>query len=417
MMYKLGFLASVLMFRLMLDISYILVVSDIFSYHSYKFSFGIFQYLLSWLMLFLSFSIVSTKLIKVSDFFFLMTYLGLIVPMSSIYGLDDNRDIFPLLLTISSLYLINIITKLKSAYEISYPTVRDGEKLAIYISLVFVFFLIGWYLISGVTFNLDIAKVYEFREDNTEASTGGVFSYTNGWTYQIFNIFLISITLLHRKYLFCLLFVLIQIYFFSASAHKTVLFLPILVFGVWYYLKNTNKLIIIPFSFFLLILLANITYVISEDIMFSSLFSRRVFFVPARLTFNYFDFFSENPYVYWSNSVLSWLIDYPYTENVSKTIGAYLGNESNANNGFISSGYAHAGVFGVIVYSVFIGSILRFIDKYSSKNIPVWLGVSLTLVPLRNLILSSDFFTVLLTHGLLIALILIFLSGNKNIDN
>ena len=286
--------------------------------------------------------------------------------------------------------------------------------VAVLICCLFVVFLVAWYLVSGVSLNFNLFKVYEFRAENAKASSVGLLAYTNSWTYQVMNVALFAICLMYRKYFFAVVVLLVQVFFFAASTHKSVLFYPLMIFGVWLFFSKTNKLVFVPIIFSFVILITLITYYIYGDIFSTSLFSRRVFFVPANLTFAYFDFFDSNPRVYWSNSILSPLLDYPYNEGVPFVIGSYLGFEGmGANNGFVSSGYGHAGLTGVMAYSFLIGLILRFLNELSKQSVPLWFSVALVLIPLRNVLISSDLLTVLLTHGFLVAILILYLYRSK----
>ena len=90
-----------------------------------------------------------------------------------------------------------------------------------------------------------------------------------------------------------------------------------------------------------------------------------------------------------------------------------MGGGASANNGFVSSGYAQAGMFGVFLYTVIIGWLLKCIDFLSTKSrYPLWFSLILVVNPLKTLMLSSDLFTTLLTHGLLISIMLLMLFNN-----
>ena len=69
----------------------------------------------------------------------------------------------------------------------------------------------------------------------------------------------------------------------------------------------------------------------------------------------------------------------------------------------------HAGIWGIIFYGVVVGILFRFIDSISRKGIPVWLAVAAILVPSQGFLNSTDLFTALLTHGLGIAVLILFL--------
>ena len=411
---KASFILFTILFRVLLEISYFSVVSEVYAYAGFLKNFDYANYLLSWIIFFGCFYFVRDRMYKISDFFFVFTFLSLITPSLIIFGYDSARSFVPILNLVISVLIIYLLVRTKTVSFKKLPIFKNGMSLIVAVSLIFVLFLVFWYFISGVTLNLSFPQVYDFRSENSDLSGGGILNYTNGWTYKIFNMALLAIALLYRQYFFAVTVLIVQVYFFAASTHKSVLFIPFLILGVWFYFRKTNSLAVIPIFFSSVIALTLVTYIMFGDYFLSSLFSRRVFFVPAQLTFVYFEFFSSNPHVYWSDSVLSSFSNYPYGEvSMSKLIGNYMGTEASANNGFISSGYAHAGIFGIYIYSIIIGFILRLLNDITYNLLPLWFSIALCLQPLRSLIMSSDLFTVMLTHGLIIVIIIIFFVRSK----
>ncbi len=407
---KLYFFISAIILRWLLELSFINVVAVYFEYNGYHVNFEIAQYVFSWGVYLLALIMVSDRINKVSDYFFVMAFFALVAPLTVLYGLDQSRPIFPVLTVVFSLIGVYVLTKLPLRFIRRLPIIYSGKQIVILTASLFVIFLVIWYYLSGVTFNLDLAKVYEFRRDNAELSSSGLLAYTNNWTIQIFNIALFILALRYKKYYVAIFLFFIQIYFFAASAHKSILFLPFLILGIWFYFRKYNSALIIPVIFSLVIMTTLVFYYFLGDLMTSSLFSRRVFFVPASLTFTYFDYFSSNTHVFWSNSILNSFINYPYDAPVSHVIGKFLGHEEmSANNGFISSGYANAGLLGVFLYVLILGLMLKMLDELVRGAMPLWLGLALTVIPLRNLLLSSDLLTVLLTHGFFIAILFLYL--------
>lgn len=408
MFHKFSFYLCCILFRAVLDISYIMVVSDLFEYAGFNYSFYLMNYMISWIVYITSLFVVKDRLLSVSDYFFLTALLGVIAPLSSLFGLDSDRNAYPLIVTFSSIFFIFAFLSFKTISFRKLKTIKDGNKIAIAISICFVGFLVFWYLKTGVRLNLDLSKVYQYRNENAELSSGGLLAYTNTWTYQIFTIYLLAIFLLKRNFLLVAIILIIQIFFFAASTHKSILFYPVILFGLWYYFSKSTSAIVIPISFSIIVCSGLFTYHFYDDIWVSSLFIRRVFYVPANLTYVYFEFFSNNPFVFWSNSVLSFLIEYPYNDTVSHVIGLYLGEKDlGANNGFVSSGYGHAGLAGVFIYSIILAFTLKLINDMSLNRCPPWLSIGIAFVPIRALLISSDLFTVMLTHGFIIAILLI----------
>ena len=403
-----------IIYRLLLEFSYIQIISPFYSYSGFKVNFDVFNYAMSWLIFIISQPLLKDKMLKVGDCFFTLAVLLVIIPMSVLYGYDSNRELLPLATTYLAIAVIYLISAAKSISFRSLPKVKGGIQFTVILSLLFVVGLVCWYFAVGVKLNLDFRKVYEFRDENAELAASGILAYTNNWTFKIFNIVLFSFALLYKRYFWAVVFLLVQVYFFAASAHKSVLFLPFMVMGIWLFLRKTNSLLIIPLALAGLALITIMTNLLFNDILASSLFVRRVLFVPAHLTFVYFEYFNDNVHVLWSNSVLSRFSEYPYDRPISKLIGAYLGNEEmRANNGFVASAFAHAGLIGVLLYSVIIGFIIKFLNDVTYDALPLWFAMSLSIIPLRSLLVSSDLFTIMLTHGFIVALFVIFMSRSN----
>jgi hypothetical protein len=137
----------------------------------------------------------------------------------------------------------------------------------------------------------------------------------------------------------------------------------------------------------------------------------RFLFIPAQLNFYYYDFFSQNPKIFWTDSkwlLIGKIIDYPYSLPLQMVIGdTYFNNpETNANTGWIGSGYAHAGFFGMMIYAIIIGLIFKYLDfksKILDKNFII-ISFSPFIV---SLFFSSDLKTVFITHGLFLYMIIL----------
>ena len=421
------FILSVILFRIILESSYINAIPNSLLFTSYNLSPSFNNYLISWAIFFLLIPFISDWFTKASDYFFIIFLLVVITPMLIIYGYDavlsnsTSNSIFSLVETVNSKSIIGIIISFLSIQLIfrlkiplfkNLPVFKHGFYIAIIISSLFVVFLIFWYYISGVYFNLDLSKVYDLRVFNSNLSSKGFFAYTNGWTYNIFNMFLLSVALLKRKTILVILIICVQIYFFAGSAHKAVLFMPILILFLYFFSNRTPSLIIIPISLILICTMTMVLFTFFDQRFLLGIFLRRLFFIPADLTFAYFDFFSTNPHVYWSNSVLKSFISYPYDSlSVSFKIGSYIGEpKMYANSGFISSGYAHAGYLGILLYSFILGILVKLVDYMSKNSVPPWFAASIIITPFIFVLTSADLLVVGLTHGMFISIILIFLS-------
>lgn len=413
------FIFLCLLFRVALDASYVLFVVPVFSYNGYILDFIVYIYFSSWLIYIVCLFFTPHIINKVSDYFLASFLLTIIAPLSSLVGLSDT-GFYPLLTTFFVFLFFRLFQYSGMPSKLmptpNFVTLTEGRQLSLIVAFVSVVILVVWYFYSGAFqyFNLNLMKVYEFRELSGELASVGFFAYFNNWVFGVFSIFLMCYCLYKRKFLSFSSLVIIQVFFFGVSNHKSVLLYPVMIFFMWLYFSRTRAMSVLPFGFSFIVVGCLLLYLHFDHVIAGSFLIRRVFFVPAKLTLDYFSFFSFNDFVWWSNSVLSSFSVYPYDFTLSKVIGEYNGSGSSANNGFIASGYAHAGLIGVAVYSVIFTYFLKFLDKVVVKSdVPVWLALGITIVPLRAALISSDLFTTMLTHGLALSLLIVLLFRRK----
>lgn len=407
---------TIILYKIMLDISYITYVSEVFEYSGFFLDFNIYNYIFSNVILISILFLVPTQFEKISDWFLNLFYLIILIPLGSMYGLNQKLDILVFLINVFVYIIIYLMLRIKQVKVPKIKYISKGEGIFLSLSLVMIFYLIFWYVITGAisNFNLDLSKVYDFREINAELTNIGFAAYVNNWVYQIFSLSLLGYGFLKKNNSIIIFSLISQVVFFGVSAHKAVLFSIFMIVGLYYFFKLTKNLIVIPIFFVLLISVS--LYIANDDShsIYPSMFIRRLFFVPAQLSYAYFDFFQQNPYDLWAKSVMSLFYNTNYPEGIPKTIGNFLGDGASANNGFVSSGYAQAGIFGVLLYTIITAWILKIIDYLSATNsYPLWFSLILVVNPLKNLMVSSDLFTTLLTHGLLISMVLLVLFNKK----
>jgi hypothetical protein len=92
-----------------------------------------------------------------------------------------------------------------------------------------------------------------------------------------------------------------------------------------------------------------------------------------------------------------------------RLIGNFLGLEASANNSFLSTGYMHAGIFGVVFYSFIFALLLIFVDSLKYEDKKIWISVAFIFTPMFSVITSSDLFVALLTDGILLSFLLLYL--------
>ena len=85
-----------------------------------------------------------------------------------------------------------------------------------------------------------------------------------------------------------------------------------------------------------------------------------------------------------------------------------FGVEANANTGWVGSGFANGGYIGVLLYAVLMALFFAFLDAHA-KKFGARFVISAFLIPVATMITSSDLTNMILTHGLLFAIILLMI--------
>lgn len=361
---------------------------------------------------------VPLKVKKPSDLFLHILALCPLMPMLTVYAYSFATHGY-MVVCIFSFFIILTCVNLPFP-SISPKTLYKGYKIAFGISMFFIF-LVTLHIISvdGLRFfNLKLSKVYEFRRASAHVVAQGLYAYLNNWVFKVFNMFVFTWSLYKNKKSLIAVSLILQVFFFAISAHKSVLFFPLVIVLIKYISQKKRLSLLLPTFYLVGGWFSLAIYSFFNNIWPLSLYVRRLLFVPAFLNFKYYAFFQNNPFVYFSNSFLKRLIQYPYDMPVPLLISKFIGHnpESWANTGFLGTGYAHMGYLGMILYAFILGFILKFVNDTTCNRLPLWVGSSLIAVPIITVFMSSDLTTGLLTHGLALGVFLLWLAKTANLN-
>jgi hypothetical protein len=410
-------LCGFMFFRLALDISYEKFLYVVFKFDTpinfwYNVSIG--RYLLSLVIFFIFTTIISSRPKDIANVFLFMAAFFLVGPLTSEYGLNAGRPIEPVLYTITALFVVDLSSRLPLPDLISRLPVPGGPRLAVATSVLGVLYLIVWAYVSGAFhyFNVDVRHVYDYRDKVAELLDRGALSYLNLWVYKVFTIFLVCVCLHRRNWLGLILVLAAQMVFFGLTSHRIVLFLPFLAIAIWLYLDRFDQLAPMPLAAGAGLLVALFLFEARGIESVAEIAIRRAFFVPSGLTFQWFDYFTFHPHVYWADKLLAGFSHSEYTRvNLPRLMGDYFvpGSDSAANTGMVPAGFAQAGVWGVALYAVVLGLVLSLLNTIVKSGVPLWLVAALTIGPLRTALADSDLFTSLLSHGVGLSVVLLWL--------
>ena len=263
------------------------------------------------------------------------------------------------------------------------------------------------------------ASMYDQRELLDDQSVGIFLRYGISWV-----IFIVLPTLLvtglslrgwRRAALICFGIVAFFI-LFGITATKTTLLAPVIIALIYVGLSRTRFSYVLNFALGFAALLA-VPIAISAfesldlvSMVYVGLVNFRIFSVPQTLYVQYLDFFSTHPNTWGSHiSVVSWFVTYPFDSPVYALIGDYYypGSNQTANSGaWAQDGIAGFGLFGIPLMSVLLTGIMRVLDYAADGLDSRKLGAAFAMSGLQ--LSNVSFFTVLLTGGLAIAIVLLY---------
>lgn len=395
-------------FRLLLELAYTGFVVPVYEYSGFSLVENAVKYIESWALYVGLLLFLPSTARRPSDVLISVAFFAFIAPLLVFYGFADASR----WAMYCVLFQYAIVRVLPLGRPVRLPAIKQGPRAALWLSIGGIIVATGWMIASGAlaTFNLNLDAVYDFREEATATLDVGVMSYIIGWVTTVCGPILLMLALRDRRRVLALGIILMHVFWFGVTSHKAVLFYPVLVVFLSVLFKHSRALSLIPLGLSVVVLVSLISYYATGSLLLSGMFVRRVFFIPPQLAFTYYEFFERNPLVYWSNSLLAGFTDYPYDESVPLVIGKYL-NQPNAwaNSSFFSTGYMHAGLLGVAVYGLLAGALLKVLDSLVSRQVPLWMTVSVVIVPFFILVTSADLTTALLTHGLGFAVFLLYL--------
>jgi len=405
-------LGLLLVFKALLEIVYVLFVSRVYAYAGFVIQLSAPKLVESYIfVVFIYFflplgerriSAVGTKLLLIS----------MVVPTLSLYALkNESREFCYLfvggflstLLTIRLLAVVQI-SKIKKSAALLFL------GLAGISALVYGVLLKRNGLPSLRALNLGSA-VYEIRRISDWGP--GIMGYLVKWQGKVINCFLIGLTWYKRRY-FSLLAVLgLQLLLFLITAHKSFLLAPLFVIALMYAMQKKRPFRLILWGGILGIVFSFALYAFGLSNMPASLFIRRTFFVPAQISFQYYDYFSKNELTYLSQSHLRILLStknpYEDWDSIANMMGAIYANNPNThmNTGYLAESYMNFGLPGVFIFSVILGMFFLIADSVARKS-HLSIAMAAMAMPIIGLV-NGALFTNFLTGGFGLGLFILYL--------
>ena len=264
----------------------------------------------------------------------------------------------------------------------------------------------------------NLSEVYDVRADfKAYVGSNWVVDYAMDWQSNVLNPVLISYGLIAQRLWAFSLGILGQFVIYSTGGTKTVAFSILLLLFMFVVFRGARNVYLrLVGSMAMLVLAAAAVDLVTHSDFVTSLFVRRMIFVPAQLTTLYYDFFSTHPHALLAHSIFKGFISYPYAQDPPLLIGAYYfgGSNMNANANIWADGFANFGYFGMLGATLLTGCWLWLVDSSSSfRN--QQLTILILCVPSVALT-DSGLLTDLASHGLFLALLIISVLPNWQVE-
>lgn len=402
--HRLSITALHLLFYYFLSTAYYYYLSDVYLSEGYNLDVNIHKIIYSILALTLFSLIIPNRSSLRYSLLHIMCAASL-TPVLVFYSMGNKSNAF----------FLSFYTCILTVYAFSFFRFNPRSRLNfskhrlmrfLFASVVLFILSLIWFG-AGSYFNLDLATVYTFRrviEDNLPP----IYNYLIPIFTKVVLTFAVFLACREKKYAAIIACLGFGFVLFGLTSHKSVALYPLIVVAIYYAGRKYNP----GLMFVVMAIVATLISLLDFATRFAGIWigylvSGRAFLVPALLNHHYFEFFSNNPWYWWSGSKLTLgLISMPYPQQAPSTIGIEVFNDPTlfANVGWFGSGYAQAGFAGALIYSILLGLIFAYFNacaKRIGNILPVVIVHTLTALN------SGDLLTLLLTDGLVVLLLLL----------
>lgn len=390
----------IILIRILLDFVYLQYVQPSYAYWGYTANPTSQSYLTSYVVLipsiFLLKSFFKDEKMVVSNMVILLYLIGF-VPTTSIIACDPQPIGFVVSTTLYW-YLFLIFSKSVKVRDFRLNHMPEST-----IYLIGVFFSLVVVYVSGAyahfRFNISLENVYDLRVEARAFKMSKMMVYL--WSASRMVLPLItSLCFMKKRYVYGAFFTFIILLNFSIDGMKSTLFSLIICLLLFFFVKNDFKSKYPPLIV-VMILLALLEYKYLGISSISDMFLRRNFFLPAIMDTKYYDMTIENGPLFWSNVVGG--------TDVAFYVGDFYFHSDGmrANNGLFSDAFMNLSFVGCIIYPLIYAYLFKFSErmlKDTNRGV-ILLMCFLWAYKMRGTTVT----TVLLTHGIAVALIVLAL--------
>lgn len=400
------FVICSIIYRLLLDFIYRYQISPVFSYMLMENHMTYDSYMLSWL--YFAIFLYPTYLFYirrndnfVTAIFVIFLFALKLIPLSSILAFQPQSISYTCQHVIMWVFLLILL------YNSSPITFKLFKPSNVMVGIIAIVMSLAVILVSGLyanfRLNFSLTNVYDLRMEAREFQMPIVLKYIYAAAANIIPVCIVYYIIRRNKWaVFALVF--IGLLNFSVAGSKSTLFRILLSLCLLCLRKINFKKWIIP-SFLVLSIVSLLEFHFNNSSVISSLLIRRSLYIPSLLDHVYFNYFANiDPYIFDTSKFTDIQFD------IGKQV--YLRDDVRANNGFFTDAYINLGSVGCVIYPLIYCILLRLFEgacKGKDKCISVFC-VFLLVTTLE----STYFTTSLLTHGIFLMIIALYLMPSNS---
>jgi len=265
------------------------------------------------------------------------------------------------------------------------------------------------------------SEIYQIRKIYASSINSRWIGYAVEYLGNVFGVFIFAMALIRKKPVYFIWGIVLIILEYTTTAFKSVLFIPLLLLGIWFLSYHQRKRyfgIYISTGYVTIIGLSFITAQIFDllhPLNVANLFLRRTLIIPGLIAGFYFAEFNGGPLVLFSNGVLQNVVRYPFQEPYQYIVAnRYFGAPGGDTVGNIwADAYVQLGFIGIILMSLVLRGLLELIDRKWTSSGKEVVFASLVLSIQAFTLSNTSLQTTLLSHGLLLSSILLLLMPNR----
>lgn len=413
---KIKFILSISIYKLLIEIVYISSISPLYSYSGLTYIPNIYSFIFSTICLFFLLCIFEFKKQRPSVYLYLFLTIFIYIPLSSYYWMNSQSSLYFFYVTFSMLIILLII-KLPSLHL--KPLKYNSEKL---LQFLFFFYIISSaYLIfrrGGIdyrAFNFD--TIYYLRDEN---NISGIMGYLLNWNTKAIAPFLIALYIYEKKYVKLIFILGIQILFYLSFGNKAYLFSIFALLATGFLMNFKNFCIKFPFLFSISIMFSSIMFKMFNIDFLQRAIPYRMLFIPSQIQYQYFDFFSINTKLHFSENFIGQILNINNKYGIeipiliSRIFSGRIDNMAFSNTGIFSDAYSNGGFFAMICISIIFGFLLLTVD---SASIAVPIKITIPAFSYIMFVMNdTSLFTTFLTGGFGLMILFIYILNSYYLE-